>query len=81
MDFLKNIVYVPIGSKPGIPVGTGKEYINLSETETAKLLHVRLNRNRTSADWLSLWECTEYAQKIRNQILREYRTELAKPRY
>ena len=78
MDYLKEIVRTPIGCAPGVPVGTVKEYINLTEAETAKLLYQRLNRNRGSNNLLSLQECTEYAHELRNGIPSQYFTERAK---
>ena len=68
MSNLKETVYVDIGLKPGVPVGTVEEYINLDEREAAKRVYQRLNRNRTHGNYLSISECVEYAQAIHAKI-------------
>jgi len=77
MDYLKETVRVDIGDPPGVAVGTVKEYVNLDELETAKLLYVRLNKDRTSLNYLNIHECTEYAKEIREGQLKEYLAEMA----
>jgi len=72
MDYLKETVRVDIGDPPGVAVGTVKEYVGLSEKETAKLLYVRLNKDRTNLNYLNIHECTEYAKEIREGQLKEY---------
>jgi hypothetical protein len=67
MEHLNETVYVD-----QIPVGTVKGYIDLNEVQTAALLYQRLNRNRTVLNHVSLEECIEYAQEIRNDMLKEY---------
>jgi len=68
MSIFTKVVYADIGSRPGTPVGTIGEFVLLDEPETAKRLYKRLNRNRSSGNYLSLSECIEYAQEIRNNI-------------
>jgi hypothetical protein len=68
MSYSKETVYVDIGPRPGVPVGTIKEYIILDEAETAKLLYQRLNQNRASGNFLDISECTKYAKEIRARI-------------
>jgi len=75
MNYLKETVYVDIGPPPGTPVGTVEEYINVSESETAKMLYPRLNRNRSPGNYLSIQECMEYARNIRKEVLSKYLTE------
>lgn len=52
-------------------LGTIGEYVNLTESETAKLLYKRINRDITAKYRRSIEECTEYAQEIRNGVLSE----------
>ena len=76
MDYLNETIYVNLDEDmPGVPVGTIKEYVDLTEQDTAKLLYTRLNRNRTNTNWLSIDECNRYAQKIRDGKLGRYLTE------
>lgn len=74
MNDLNQIVYVDKGARPGTAVGIVNDYINLDESETAALLYQRLNRDKVR-NHLTLSECTEYAQEIRNGTLSEYLTE------
>ena len=57
----------------GIAAGTIREFVNLNEPETARLLYQRLNKNRTSSNYLSLQECTEYAQELRTGAMKNYK--------
>ena len=77
-NYLNEVVYVEIGPRHGdkTPIGTIKDYINLNETEIANLLRTRLNVNRTSNNWISINECTEYAKEIREGVLGEYISEM-----
>jgi len=65
---LKEIVYADIGPSPGVPVGTIEEYIYLDEVKTVKRLYQRLNRTRTSGNYLIISDCVEHAQVIRSRI-------------
>ena len=50
MDYIKETLYLEIPEVENqIPIGTIGEYINLSESETAKLLYTRLNRHRAKS--------------------------------
>ena len=61
-------MYVDIGPRLGVPVGTIEEYIYLDEAESSKRLYQRLNRNRASGNYLGISECVEHAQEIRSRI-------------
>ena len=55
-----------------IPVGTVKNYINLSENEIAKLLYLRINRDRTPLQIWSLQECLEEARDLQAKLEKKY---------
>jgi len=74
MEHLNQTVYVEIGHRKEdwIPIGVVKEYVNLNEAETARLIYSRINRNRTALNVKTLEDCTEYAQEIRGGVLKEH---------
>jgi len=78
MNYLNETVYVDTDLKNNVPVGTIGEYVELDESETAKMLYKRLNKNRASGNYLSIIECTEYAKDIREGQLSEYLVESVK---
>jgi hypothetical protein len=67
MKDLKETVYIEIGNKQ-IPVGGVKDYIDLTITETAKQLSLRLNTNRTANNWISEDTCREFAEVVHSDI-------------
>ena len=62
IDYLNKPVTVGYNK---IPVGTVKEFISLNETERARLIYQRVNRNKASRQIWPLAECLEEARKLR----------------
>jgi hypothetical protein len=72
MEYLNETVFIDTNHHSRVPVGTVKEYVDLSEAETARMLYKRLNRNRAPGNYLSIQECTRYAQEARRGVLGDY---------
>jgi hypothetical protein len=78
VDYLKEAVKVNTEYHMDVPVGAVEDYIYLDESETAKLLYRRLNRNSTQGNFIGIEKCTEIAADIQANLQKKYLTEMAK---
>ena len=77
-DDMNTKVYLEGFGKFGDQKGVGivRNYINLTEDETAKLLYQRLNVHKTTGKFFNMEQCREFAQEIRERDpLAQYITE------